>query len=64
MTVEEMIDFCSRTDMQCFKTMESNSIPSAWLDVYNWLCSNKTQIAYVKVWLDPRGKVVISLKEM
>ena len=34
------------------------------MDVYNWLCPNKTQMAYVKVSLDPRSKVVISLKEL
>jgi hypothetical protein len=65
MTVEEMIDFiCSRTDTQCFKTMESKNLSGAWMDVYNWLCPNKTQMAYVKVSLDPRSKVVISLKEL
>ena len=65
MTVEEVIEFiCSRTDTQCFKTMESKNIPGAWMDVYNWLCPNKAQMAYVKVSLDPQSKVVISMKEM
>ncbi|MFC4928185.1 type II toxin-antitoxin system MqsR family toxin [Delftia deserti] len=65
MTVEEMVGFiCSRTDTTCFKTMESGKIPGVWMDVYNWLCPNKTQMAYVKVSLDPRSKVVISFKEL
>jgi Motility quorum-sensing regulator, toxin of MqsA len=65
MTVGEMIEFiCSRSDTKCFKTMESEKIPGVWMDAYNWLCPNKTQIAYVKVSLDPRSKVVISLKEL
>lgn len=65
MTVQEMIDFiCSRTDTVCYKTMESEKMPGVWMDVYNWLCPNGTQMAYVKVSLDPESKVVISLKEL
>jgi hypothetical protein len=65
MTVPEMIDFiCSRTDTQCYKTMESEKIAGVWMDVYHWLCPNKTQMAYVKLSLHPDSKIVISLKEL
>jgi hypothetical protein len=65
MTVDEMIEFiCSRNDTSCFKTMESEKVAGAWMDVYQWLCPNKTQMAYVKVSLHPGSKIVISLKEM
>jgi chaperone required for assembly of F1-ATPase len=65
MTVEEVINFiCSRTDTLCYKTMKSQKLAGAYMDVYHWLCPNSTQMAYIKVSLHPDSKVIISFKEL
>ena len=65
MTVGELIDFiCSRTDTHFFKTMQSEKIAGVMMDVYQWLCPNGTQMAYVKVSLHADSQVIISFKEL
>ena len=64
MTVQEMIDMIvARKDTLCFKTMPSRTHPGQMQDVYRWR-TPFGQLAYVKFSLGPRGKVVVSFKEI
>lgn len=63
MTTAELIAFIlSRRDTTCYKTMPSISVPGAMQDIYHWTTPSG-KVAYVKVSLHPKSKVVIQFKE-